>query len=99
MGMKLDADPTVQYGLELSRQITHEDLLEPNPYNTYLNMGLPPGPINNPGKPAIIAALNPAKHNKLYFVARGDGSGGHYFSHSPNEQAAMIRKSNRNERE
>ena len=99
MGMKLDADPTVQYGLGLSRPITHNDLLKENPYNTYLNIGLPPGPICNPGKPAILAALNPAKHDKIYFVARGDGSGGSYFSHSAAEQEKMIKKSNRNERE
>ena len=99
MGMKLDADPTVQYGLGLSRPITHNDLFKENPYNTYLNIGLPPGPICNPGKPAILAALNPAKHDKLYFVARSDGSGGHYFSHSDAEQEKMIRRSNKNERE
>lgn len=99
MGMKLCADPTVQYGLGLSRPITHDDLFKENPYNTYLNIGLPPGPICNPGKPAIFAALNPAKHDKFFFVARGDGSGGHYFSHSDAEQAKMIRRSNRNERE
>jgi UPF0755 protein len=99
MGMKLDADPTVQYGLGLSRPITHNDLFKENPYNTYLNVGLPPGPICNPGKAAILAALNPAKHDKIYFVARSDGSGGHYFSHSEAEQEKMISKSNRNERE
>jgi UPF0755 protein len=99
IGMKLDADPTVQYGLGLSRPITHDDLFKENPYNTYLNIGLPPGPICNPGKPAVLAALAPAKHDKIYFVARGDGSGGHYFSHSSAEQEKMIRRSNRNERE
>jgi UPF0755 protein len=99
MGMKLDADPTVQYGLKLSRPITHDDLFKENPYNTYLNIGLPPGPICNPGKPAVVAALNPAKHDKIYFVARGDGSGGHYFSRSAAEQEKMIRRSNRNEGE
>jgi len=99
IGMKLDADPSVQYGLGLSRPITHDDLFKENSYNTYLNIGLPPGPICNPGKPAVLAALNPAKHDKIYFVARGDGSGGHYFSHSGAEQEKMIRRSNRNERE
>lgn len=94
--MKLDADPTVQYGLQLNRPITHDDLLEPNPYNTYLNKGLPPGPIDNPGAAAIHAVLNPAEHNKLYFVARHDGSGGHYFSHSLDEQSRMINESRAN---
>ena len=98
IGMKLDADPTVQYGLGLSRPITHDDLLKSNPYNTYLNPGLPPGPISNPGKQAILAAMNPAKHDKLYFVARGDGSGGHYFSRNAAGQEKMIRESNRNSR-
>ena len=99
IGMKLDADPTVQYGLGLSRQITHNDLLKDNPYNTYQSTGLPPGPICNPGRPAILAALHPAKHDKLYFVARGDGSGGHYFSRNGEEQGKAIRKSNKNEME
>ena len=99
IGMKLDADPTIQYGLGLSRPITHNDLLKANPYNTYQNTGLPPGPICNPGKQAILAALHPAKHDKYFFVARSDGSGGSYFSHSAAEQEKMIRKSNTNERE
>ena len=96
IGMKLDADPTVQYGLGLTRQITHDELLKNNPYNTYLNTGLPPGPINNPGKAAIVAALHPAHHDKIYFVARSDGSGGHYFSKTIAEQEKMIKLSNRN---
>src|SRR5439155_26614894 len=57
IGMKLDADPTVQYGLHLNRPITHEDLLAPNPYNTYMNRGLPPGPICNPGVASVRAVL------------------------------------------
>lgn len=97
MGMKLDADPTVQYGLGLSRPITHDDLLKESPYNTYLNPGLPPGPITNPGKQSILAALHPAEHDKIYFVARGDGSGGHYFSRTAAEQTKMIRMSNKNQ--
>lgn len=97
IGMKLEADPTIQYGLGLSRQITHEDLLKPNPYNTYQIVGLPPGPINNPGKAAVLSALHPAHHDKLFFVAKSDGSGGHYFSHNYGEQQQMIKKSNKNE--
>jgi UPF0755 protein len=95
--MKLDADPTVQYGLGLSRPITHDDLHKENPYNTYFNTGLPPGPINNPGKAAIVAALHPAHHDKIYFVARRDGSGGHYFSKNISEQEDAIQRSNRNQ--
>ncbi len=97
IGMKLEADPTIQYGLGLTRQITHEDLLKHNLYNTYQIVGLPPGPINNPGKAAVIAALHPAHHDKLFFVAKSDGSGGHYFSHNYGEQQQMIKKSNKNE--
>jgi UPF0755 protein len=97
IGMRLGADPTVQYGLGLSRPITHDDLLKDTPYNTYLNTGLTPGPICNPGKQAILAAMHPAKHDKIYFVARGDGSGGHYFSSNAAGQEKMIRQSNRNE--
>ncbi len=94
--MKLDADPTVQYGLHLTRPITHDDLSIPTPYNTYMNTGLPPGPINNPGAAAIKAALEPAHHNKLYFVARRDGSGGHYFSRTMDEQSRMINQAHAN---
>ncbi len=97
IGMKLDADPSVQYGLGLSRPITHDDLLKDNPYNSYMYSGLPPGPINNPGKAAILAALHPAHHDKLFFVARRDGSGGHFFSKTIAEQQKMIAISNRNE--
>ncbi|HWF43360.1 MAG TPA: endolytic transglycosylase MltG [Candidatus Kapabacteria bacterium] len=90
IGMKLDADPTVQYGLHLTRPITHDDLEQPTAYNTYLNKGLPPGPICNPGAASIRAALYPAKHPFLYFVARRDGSGGHFFSRTLSEQERMI---------
>jgi UPF0755 protein len=99
IGMKLDADPTIGYGLQLNRPVDHDDLLKENPYNTYQIVGLPPGPINNPGKAAIIAALHPAHHDKIYFVARRDGSGGHYFSKTIAEQERMIKLSNRNQNE
>jgi|SRR5581483_8267325 len=97
IGMPLDADPTVQYGLRLTRPITHTDLEVPNSYNTYKNAGLPPGPICNPGAASVRAVLHPAKTNYLYFVARRDGSGGHYFSRTMAEQERMIRLSNANE--
>ncbi len=96
IGMKLDADPTVQYGLHLNRPITHEDLLRSSPYNTYMNPGLPMGPVNNPGAAAIRAAMHPAKHPYLYFVARRDGSGGHYFSKTLADQSRRINDSHRN---
>jgi UPF0755 protein len=74
-GMKLEADPTVLYALpEPKKRLLYSDLKYNSPYNTYLNKGLPPGPINNPGLQSVIAALYPEKHNYFYFVARGDGS-------------------------
>jgi UPF0755 protein len=96
IGMKLDADPTVQYGHGLERPINGADVRRDNAYNTYMRRGLPPGPINNPGKAAILATLNPAKHNFLYFVARRDGTGGHYFSRSIQDQTRMIGVARRN---
>ncbi len=79
-GMRLEADPTIQYILPggPKPRLLFEDLKVKSPYNTYLNKGLPPGPINNPGISAIRAALNPARHNYLFFVATGDG--GHKFT-------------------
>jgi UPF0755 protein len=77
--MKLDADPTVIYGLGgLDRPLTHRDLRQVTPYNTYRKRGLPPTPINSPGLNAIKAALYPDSTDYLYFVA--DGTGRHRFS-------------------
>ncbi|WP_457967976.1 endolytic transglycosylase MltG [Pseudomonas sp. R4-84] len=80
LGMLLQTDPTVIYGLgeRYTGKLTRSHLKEPNPYNTYLVPGLPPTPIAMVGREAIHAALNPADGNSLYFVARGDGS--HVFS-------------------
>jgi UPF0755 protein len=78
-GMPLQADPTVSYALGKGpARLYYSDLKVDSPYNTYRNTGLPPGPIDNPGLPAIRAALNPAATNYLYFVARGDGT--HIFT-------------------
>lgn len=79
-GMKLEADPTVQYAIGSKKRLSYEDLTADNPYNTYKFTGLPPGPINNPSKSSIDAALNPESHNYLFFVAVGDGSGRHNFA-------------------
>ena len=83
MGMPLQSDPTVVYSLtkgknSLNRKLTHADLRNSSKYNTYRHIGLPPGAITNPGKAAIIAALNPDVTDELYFVA--DGEGGHKFA-------------------
>lgn len=81
IGMKLQADPTVQFAREADwTRLKNKDLKIDSPYNTYIYYGLPPGPINNPGKEAILAALYPEKHQYLYFVA--DTKGGHIFSSS-----------------
>ncbi len=81
-GMRLQSDPTVIYGIgpRYDGNIRKRDLLSDNPYNTYTRAGLPPTPIALPGHDAIVATLNPEKTDALFFVAIGDGSGGHYFS-------------------
>jgi UPF0755 protein len=80
IGMLLQTDPTVIYGLgeRYKGNLTRANLREPSAYNTYLNPGLPPTPIALVGRAAIYAALHPAPGKSLYFVARGDGS--HVFS-------------------
>lgn len=91
LGMKLQADPTVQYALlGRWRRLYNKDLQLDSRYNTYLYYGLPPGPINNPGRAAIMAALYPARNNYLYFVA--DGTGGHKFSSSFSEHQKLVRE-------
>lgn len=91
IGMKLQADPTIQYILPGGwRRLTFKDLEMDSPYNTYKYFGLPPGPINSPGEAAILAALNPEKNNYLYFVA--DGTGGHLFSKTLREHNNNVKK-------
>lgn len=91
IGMKLQADPTVQYLLPGGwRKLTYKDLEIDSPYNTYRYFGLPPGPINNPGSDAIFAALYPKKHQYLYFVA--DGKGGHLFGKTHREHINNVNK-------
>lgn len=81
-GMRLEADPTLIYGinggLPLGRGLLASELAQPGPYNTYLNVGLPPTPIGNPGRASLAAVLDPPDTNELFFVA--DGSGGHAFA-------------------
>jgi UPF0755 protein len=95
--MRLEADPTVQYALGESRRLGNRDLEIHSPYNTYRHEGLPPGPINNPGRKAILAALYPEHHSYLYFVARG--TGGHYFAKTFSEHQQNIRKYHKARRE
>lgn len=96
IGMRLQADPTVQYGLALDRPITHADILKPTAYNTYLKTGLPPSPINNPSIAAIRAAVYPRESDFLYFVAKRDGSRTHYFSDTYAGQLQNIKKEQHN---
>lgn len=94
-GMKLQADPTVIYGIpNFSGNLTKEDLTTFTPYNTYVIEGLPPTPIGNPGVTAIKAALYPASTEYLYFVA--DGQGRHVFSVSLNEHNSAVNTYQRN---
>jgi UPF0755 protein len=89
--MRLQADPTVQYIIEDGpRRLTYADLSRSSPYNTYRNAGLPPGPINNPGRASIIAAVSPQRHGFYFFVANGEG--GHSFSRTYAEHLREVRK-------
>jgi UPF0755 protein len=92
LGMPLQADPTVLYArpAAASGSLTRADLARPSPYNTYLRRGLPPGPIANPGRAALEAAVAPEKTTALYFVARNDGS--HEFSSSLAEHNRAVRR-------
>jgi UPF0755 protein len=93
IGMKLDADPTVQYPLgrpgDWWTRITRADYSGViSPYNTYLGAGLPPGPIANPGLAMLIAVVQPAPSEYFYFQASCDGSGYHNFARTFNEHLA-----------
>jgi UPF0755 protein len=88
-GMRLQADPTVQYVIpDGPRRLFYRDLRVESPYNTYRHAGLPPGPINNPGTAAFNAALYPEQHAFLYFVA--DGTGGHTFTRTVAEHERAV---------
>ena len=90
IGMRLQADPTIQYIINDSpRRLLNKDLKIKSPYNTYLNKGLPPGPINNPGLSALIASVNPEKSDYFYFVS--DTEGGHMFSRNVKEHKKAVK--------
>lgn len=90
LGMKLQSDPTVIYGMGTAYQgdIRRRDLRTDTPYNTYTRSGLPPTPIALPGRSAIHAVLHPAPGKALYFVARGDGT--HHFSTTLREHNRAV---------
>jgi UPF0755 protein len=92
IGMKLQTDPTVIYGIgdRFNGNLTVKDLRTPTPYNTYVIKGLPPSPIAMPGRDALHAALNPDNTKALYFVSRGDGS--HVFSETYEQHNRSVIK-------
>jgi len=91
LGMRLQSDPTVLYGLEKhAGTITHNDLQNPTSYNTYAVAGLPAGPICSPGKEALLAVLAPTPTKDLYFVAKNDGT--HHFSETLAEHNSAVQK-------
>jgi len=100
-GIKLEADPTVQYAMGYQPAtdqwwktpvFLEEYSSVDSPYNTYLYPGLPPGPIANPGLSSISAVLQPADHEYLYFVALPDGSGRHVFATTFEEHRVNVQK-------
>jgi UPF0755 protein len=96
-GMRLDIDATVQYALgEWKEELTGTDLQIDSPYNTRRFTGLPPGPIASPGKDSIRAAARPAQTPYLYYVARNDGTGRHYFSSTPEQFEVDVQRSRAN---
>jgi UPF0755 protein len=94
-GMRLDCDPTVIYSLRLenpdfNERLTKTLLRKASPYNTYVNYGLPPGPICSPGLESIQAVLHPAPVTYLYFVSKNDGT--HHFSETLTEHTVAVKK-------
>jgi UPF0755 protein len=93
MGMKLQADPTVAYGVSggsgvLDHKLNRADLDQDDPYNTYKRSGLPPGPICSPGVASLRAVSRPMSTEDLYFVA--DGSGGHAFARTVDQHMRNV---------
>tara|TARA_B100001250_G_scaffold304569_1_gene266427 strand:- start:1615 stop:2604 length:990 start_codon:yes stop_codon:yes gene_type:complete len=91
LNRRLESCATVEFAIgQHKERLTHQDLQIESPYNTYRNLGLPPGPIGNPGKSALWASLNPETTDFLYFVSKGDGS--HVFSRTNREHERAKRK-------
>jgi UPF0755 protein len=90
-GIPLQADPTIQYIIPNGpRSLKHADLQIESPYNTYRHRGMPPGPVNNPGRASIYAALHPKKVPYLYFVA--NGRGGHTFTKTYDQHLHAVQQ-------
>lgn len=88
-GLPLQSDPTVIYGIpNFNGNLTRKDLARPTPFNTYMIAGLPPGPIASPGGKSILAALNPAPVNYIFFVSKNDGT--HEFSATLGEHNRAV---------
>ena len=92
IGMRLQTDPTVIYGLgeRFDGNLRRDDLQTDTPYNTYTRAGLPPTPIAMPGWNSLLAAVQPADTKAMYFVARGDGTS--QFSATLDEHNAAVRR-------
>ena len=89
LGMPLQADPTVQYLLDAPKEdLLYRDTEIESPYNTYQNVGLPPGPIASPGTASLMAVLHPADTNYLYFVA--DRNGNNYYATNYADHLALV---------
>ena len=91
IGMPLQSDPTVIYGIEcFDGNLTRKHIETPGPYNTYTERGLPPGPIASPGREALVAVLESEESNFLYFVSRNNGT--HVFTRSLKEHARAVNR-------
>lgn len=95
-GMLLGIDATVQFAVGEWREITAADLEVDSPYNTRKVRGLPPGPICNPGQASLVAAARPEESDFLYYVARADGTGRHYFARTAEEFEQRVAQAARN---
>jgi UPF0755 protein len=102
INMPLQVDASTLYAYQISgvnkKQLGKGETKYKHPYNTYTIKGLPPGPISNPGMESLKAAMDPSKHEFLYYVTKQDGTNTHFFSKTYNEQLAKIAESNANEK-